>query len=101
LPLLFHHAGETDAGRLLAVVLTERSEKSSRHGLKAETLEGKQRMKMRITVPTFKNESQEADWWASREGRDFVKRRSAETPSDGTKVKGSSLIARLGKKNRK
>ena len=56
-------------------------------------------MKKQIIMPRFKNESQEADWWASREGRDFVKRRFAETKSNGTKAKGSSLVARLGKKN--
>ena len=32
-------------------------------------------MKKRIEIPKFKSESQEADWWASRAGRDYV-----ETP---------------------
>ena len=27
--------------------------------------------------PAFKNESEEADWWASREGRDYVRQKSA------------------------
>jgi hypothetical protein len=53
------------------------------------------------TMPKFKNESQEADWWASREGRDFVKRRSVETRSTGTRVKGSSLIAGIDKEEQR
>ena len=48
--------------------------------------------------PAFKNESEEADWWASREGRDYVKRKSAvnqdsaQTGSQGQKVGGSHLV---------
>jgi hypothetical protein len=28
-------------------------------------------------IPVFKSESDEADWWASRAGREFVKQKSA------------------------
>jgi hypothetical protein len=47
--------------------------------------------------PAFKNESEEADWWASREGRDYVKQKSAvnqeaaQTRSQGQKIGGSRL----------
>lgn len=50
-------------------------------------------------IPKFKNESEEADWWASREGRDYVKLRSAEAKSKGTKTAGSALVAQIAKKN--
>jgi uncharacterized protein (DUF4415 family) len=45
--------------------------------------------------PKFKNESDEADWWASAAGRAFVKRRSAEAQAKGEKPKGSPLVNRL------
>ena len=45
--------------------------------------------------PKFKNESDEADWWASAAGRAFVKRRSAEVRARGEKPKGSPLVNRL------
>jgi predicted DNA binding CopG/RHH family protein len=54
-------------------------------------------MKKQIEMPKFKNESQEADWWVSREGREFVKERSAETRRSGTKLQGSRLVAALKK----
>jgi hypothetical protein len=55
-------------------------------------------MKKQIEFPKFKNESQEADWWASREGREFVKERSAAARKAGTKFAGSPLVAALRKK---
>jgi predicted DNA binding CopG/RHH family protein len=56
-------------------------------------------MKKSIRMPKFKNESDEADWWSSREGRDYVKSRSADTKSKGTRPAGSRLVARIAKKN--
>lgn len=56
-------------------------------------------MKKEIKLPKFKNESGEADWWASRTGREYVKQRAAEAKSQGTKVKGSTLVAELSKKS--
>jgi len=49
-------------------------------------------------MPKFKTESQEADWCASRTGRAYVKRKSAEARSKGTKAAGASLLARLNQK---
>jgi hypothetical protein len=49
-------------------------------------------------IPKFKTESQEADWWASPTGRAYVKRRSANARSKGTKAVGSSLVAKLNQK---
>ena len=43
-------------------------------------------------MPRFKSESVEADWWASRAGREYVKRKSA-----ATKIAGSALVQRLNK----
>ena len=54
-------------------------------------------MKKRIEIPRFKSESQEADWWASRAGRDYVKQRSAEGQSKGVKAAGSHLLTRVKK----
>jgi hypothetical protein len=47
----------------------------------------------------FKNESEEADWWSSREGRGYVKSRYADAKSKGTKPAGSRLVAKIAKKN--
>lgn len=52
-----------------------------------------------IGMPRFETESQEADWWASRAGREYVKQKSAEARSRGTKVTGSSLVAKLNRKS--
>lgn len=49
-------------------------------------------------MPKFKNESEEADWWASPAGRAYVKQKSADAQSKRTKIRGSSLVAALNKK---
>ena len=49
-------------------------------------------------MPRFKRESEEADWWASSAGRAYVKQRSVEVRSRGSKTSGSSLIAKLSEK---
>lgn len=49
------------------------------------------------TIPVFKSEGDEADWWASREGRRFVKQESAERASKKKEYEGSPLVARLNK----
>jgi hypothetical protein len=52
--------------------------------------------KERITkMPRFLNDDEEAKWWASAEGRDFLKQQSAAGPS--RKRKGSPLVAKLGR----
>ena len=56
-------------------------------------------MKQQIQMPKFKNESEEADWWASRDGRTFVKLRSAEAKSKAMRAVGSRLIAQIAKKS--
>ena len=55
--------------------------------------------KKKIEIPKFKNESQEADWWASKPGRDYVKQRSSYGKSKGVETKGSRLVAKLNKKS--
>ena len=56
-------------------------------------------MKSKNGMPKFKNESAEADWWASRAGRDYVKRKSDEARDKGQKVRGSRLVDKLKKKS--
>ena len=51
-----------------------------------------------LEMPKFKNESEEADWWASATGRNYVKTKSKATQANGIKPIGSSLVARLEKK---
>ena len=51
-----------------------------------------------VAMPKFKSENEEADWWAGRTGRDYVKQKSAEARSKGTTVVGSSLVAKLNRK---
>jgi predicted DNA binding CopG/RHH family protein len=47
----------------------------------------------KLKRPKFQSESAEADWWASDEGRAFVKQQ-APPPK---KQKGSPLVAKLGR----
>jgi hypothetical protein len=55
-------------------------------------------MKMKPTdVPKFANEGEEANWWASRQGREFVKRKSAEPLKKGAAPKGSRLVGQLNR----
>jgi len=59
--------------------------------------EGSEAMKKKpIEMPKFGNEAQEADWWASREGREFVKK-AARSGKQGDGPKGSGLVGRLKK----
>jgi len=46
-------------------------------------------------MPKFKNESEEANWWASRAGRAYVKQKSAEAKSRDIETKGSNLVRKL------
>jgi hypothetical protein len=48
-------------------------------------------------MPKFVSEAQEADWWASREGREFVKRKAAGTGKKGAAPRGSRLVGQLSK----
>lgn len=50
-------------------------------------------------IPKFKSESEEADWWASRAGREFLKEKSAQARARGIAAKGSSLVQRLNQKS--
>jgi predicted DNA binding CopG/RHH family protein len=54
-------------------------------------------MKRIDQVPKFTNENQEAKWWASPDGREFLKRQSSD--SAARKQKGSPLVGKLGKAN--
>jgi len=51
-----------------------------------------------LLMPKFKNESEDADWWASPNGRAFLKQKSAEASAAGVKPGGSSLVASQNKK---
>ena len=51
-----------------------------------------------IFMPKFKNESSEADWWASATGRRFVTERSAAARAAGTKVEQSPVLSNLKRK---
>jgi predicted DNA binding CopG/RHH family protein len=55
--------------------------------------------KKSIEMPKFKNESDEADWWASTAGRAYVQRKSKEAQAKGIKFAGLSLVNELNKKN--
>lgn len=50
-------------------------------------------------IPTFKNESEEADWWASRAGRAYVERKSATAQPEGKNARGSKIIAKINRKS--
>jgi predicted DNA binding CopG/RHH family protein len=51
--------------------------------------------KAKTEMPKFKTESQEADWWASAEGRAFLKKKSQELQTRGVTPAGSKLVAGL------
>ena len=51
------------------------------------------------TIPVFNNESEEADWWASGEGRRFLKEKSAEAAGKKKQYEDSSLVTRLNRSN--
>jgi len=48
-----------------------------------------------VEMPRFKNESEEADWWASRDGRDYVQRKAEEARAEGKKFRGSPLLRKM------
>jgi predicted DNA binding CopG/RHH family protein len=52
-----------------------------------------------IEMPKFKNESDEADWWASPDGRSYLQRKAREARAKGIKFAGSPLVAELNKKH--
>ncbi len=56
-------------------------------------------MAKRIQMPKFKSENEEAEWWASREGKAFVKQRSKESEARGIKLTGSGLVSKLPRKS--
>jgi predicted DNA binding CopG/RHH family protein len=53
--------------------------------------------KKRSKMPNFKSESEEADWWASRAGREYLKQKSAEAQLAGNNPRGSSLVAKMNR----
>ncbi len=52
-----------------------------------------------VEMPKFKNESEEADWWASAAGRAYVERKSKEARMKGIKFSGLPLVAQLNRKS--
>jgi hypothetical protein len=50
-----------------------------------------------IVMPKFENEDEEANWWASRQGREFVKQKSAGLRKKGSAPKGSGLVGGLSR----
>ncbi len=52
-------------------------------------------MRKKIQPPTFANEDEEAAWWASRQGREFLKQKSAEPQRKV--AKGARLVGQLNR----
>ena len=78
------------------------------HGIKSDEVEqglsnsggceGSEAVKQKpIDMPRFLNEGEEADWWASRQGREFIKQKSAGPPKKGNVQKGSRLVGQLSR----
>jgi len=53
-----------------------------------------------MEIPKFKTESDEAEWWASKEGRNYVKRKSGALHAKGVRATGSPLVAQLNGKRK-
>jgi len=51
----------------------------------------------RIEIPKFTSEAQEADWWASRQGREHLKQHAAGQAKKGIEPKGSRLVRQLNR----
>ena len=49
-------------------------------------------------MPKFKSEGDEAYWWASAAGRDFLGKKSRALEESAIKPAGSRLVAQLSKK---
>ena len=55
-------------------------------------------MKMKsIELPKFANEEEEATWWSSRQGREFLKQKSAVPPKKAGAPRGSRLVGQLNR----
>lgn len=50
-----------------------------------------------VGMPKFRSESEEADWWASRAGRHYVKQASADARARRIRIRGSALVGKLNK----
>jgi hypothetical protein len=50
-----------------------------------------------ITMPKFANEGEEADWWASRQGREFVMQNTIGPAKKRVAPKGSRLVGQLNR----
>jgi predicted DNA binding CopG/RHH family protein len=99
--------GETEKGKLIAIVLVERGDRI--RVVTAYTLDAGQKratwsggceeseiMKKNTSeIPKFATEAEEADWWASREGRAYLKSRATNALKKG--VSGSRLVAKLNR----
>ena len=51
-----------------------------------------------VELPKFRSESEEADWLASRAGRDYVKQKSSGVRVKGIRIRGSALVAKRNKR---
>jgi len=49
-------------------------------------------------MPKFRSESEEADWWASSAGRDFLIQKSAQVRATKGRPRGSKLVERMKRK---
>jgi uncharacterized DUF497 family protein len=106
----FVYYGETDRGRLLAVIVTERgrairviTSTISTQDKNVTTSNGGRKENESMSrktpeMPKFRSQSEEADWWASPEGRDYVKRKASASRLNRANVVGSRLVRELGKK---
>jgi hypothetical protein len=50
-----------------------------------------------IDMPKFGNEGEEADWWASRQGREFLKQKPASSTKRRSAPNGSRLVGELNR----
>src|SRR5215475_3290324 len=50
-----------------------------------------------IEIPKFANEAEEADWWASRQGREFVEQNATGSAKKRVAPKGSRLVGQLNR----
>ncbi|MGO9094076.1 MAG: hypothetical protein ACLQGV_02540 [Bryobacteraceae bacterium] len=50
-----------------------------------------------IEIPKFKSEDEEADWWASAAGREFLSRKTRALEEEEIAPAGSRLVAQLDK----
>jgi hypothetical protein len=62
--------------------------------------ESEQDLNNSVEIPKFRSKTDEAEWWASEAGRNFVKKKSRALRANSVVVAGSRLVSQLNRKGK-